>query len=38
MHILTFYTGLQGKSVQFMKGGGDMTTCCQNFDELCSSI
>ena len=32
------YVGLYGKSVQFKKGGDDMTTCCQNFDELFSSL
>ena len=32
------YVGLHGKSVQFTKGGGDLTTCCQNLYERCSSI
>jgi len=31
---LDIYAGLHGKSMQFTKGGGDMTTCCENFDEL----
>src|SRR6218665_884579 len=38
MDLEHIYPGLHGKSVQFTKGGGDMTTCCQNFDELCSSM
>jgi len=32
------YAVLHGRSVQFSKGGGDMTTYCQKFDELCSSM
>jgi len=36
---LDLYAGLHVKSVQFTKGGGgDMTMCCQNSDELFSSM